>query len=68
MTGRKKCLVDSVSRTHVQKKKKQTNKPGEIIQYSVLVCLDASMQILDINFYWSKMGPCKIYKYINYKD
>ena len=53
MTGRKKCLVDSVSRTHVQKKKnKQTNKPGEIIQYSVLVCLDASMQILGINFYW----------------
>ena len=52
MTGRKKCLVDSVSRTHVQKKKnKQTNKPGEIIQYSVLVCLDASMQILDITFY-----------------
>ena len=34
-----------------KKKKKQTNKPGEIIQYSVLVCLDASMQILDITFY-----------------
>ena len=61
MTGRKKCLVDSVSRAHVKKKKtnkqkkknKQTKKKtGEIIQYSVLVCLDASMQILDINFYW----------------
>ena len=51
MTGRKKCLVDSVSRAHVQKKKNQ-KKPGEIIQYSVLVCLDASMQILDINLYW----------------
>ena len=54
MTGRKKCLVDSVSRAHVKKKKnkKKTKKTGEIIQYSVLVCLDASMQILDINFYW----------------
>ena len=36
MTGRKKCLVDSVSRTHVQKKKKQTNTPREKIQNSVL--------------------------------
>ena len=37
--------------TKKKKKKKKKKKPGEIIQYSVLVCLDASMQILDITFY-----------------
>ena len=34
-----------------KKKKKKNKKTGEIIQYSVLVCLDASMQILGINSY-----------------
>ena len=44
MTGRKKCLVDSVSRAHVQKKKKpkKTRRNNTIFCFSLLRCIYAN--------------------------
>ena len=45
MTGRKKCLVDSVSRAHVQKKKKKKKKArrnNTIFCFSLLRCIYAN--------------------------
>ena len=42
MTGRKKCLVDSVSRAHVQKKKTKARRNNTIFCFSLLRCIYAN--------------------------